>query len=212
MLSPHIIVNRSSIDGIGLITTQAIPRGSVVWMPCRSCEIWSPEAIAQVSEERASWLDKYAYTLASGSALLPCHDAYVMNHSCSANVLDFGLDFGVAVRDIAAGEEITLDYRTFVNDPPWTIQCVCGAQGCVGQFQAQDGLAPAVQNQWRAAIQAVLPLVPKVQQPLHAVLLECSPSYRRLVDGQPELVLDGSVSIRQPGFLLDRESMVAPQV
>ena len=38
----------------------------------------------------------------------------------------------VATRDIAAGEEVTLDYATFEIDPQWVIPCGCGASTCRG--------------------------------------------------------------------------------
>ena len=58
-------------------------------------------------------------------------DAYI-NHSCEPNseirrarpqVLL------VALRDIAAGEEITFDYATLYRKP-WTMRCSCGTSSC----------------------------------------------------------------------------------
>jgi hypothetical protein len=53
-----------------------------------------------------------------------------INHSCSANVA-FGRNRRLyALRDIAAGEEITLDYSTTEADPKWSMACSCQSVNC----------------------------------------------------------------------------------
>lgn len=54
-----------------------------------------------------------------------------VNHSCDPNAgvrEDVRL---VALRDIAAGEEVRFDYSTTVSDG-WTMACRCGAASCRG--------------------------------------------------------------------------------
>jgi hypothetical protein len=38
-----------------------------------------------------------------------------------------------ALRDIAADEEILMDYSTAMNEPGWRIRCQCGAESCRGK-------------------------------------------------------------------------------
>lgn len=53
------------------------------------------------------------------------------NHSCDPNsgVRSNGVTL-VAVRAIAAGEEIRFDYSTTMDDDHWTMDCSCGSPGC----------------------------------------------------------------------------------
>ncbi len=53
-----------------------------------------------------------------------------INHSCAANVA-FGRNRRLyALREIAKGEEITLDYSTTEADPQWSMACACQSPNC----------------------------------------------------------------------------------
>jgi hypothetical protein len=125
-----------------------------------------------------------------------------MNHSCDPATLDFGLEFGVAVRDIAPGDEVTLDYRTFMNDPPWKVICNCRQENCQRVISPAGGYDPLVQIDWKAKLVKALSLSLSVPQELGKGLSEWSRSYNRLMEkARPEDVLDETVSIRAPAFL-----------
>ena len=51
------------------------------------------------------------------------------NHSCSANTGYEGLNV-VAQKDIAKGEELTLDYAFFLDDNIQPFACQCGSPNC----------------------------------------------------------------------------------
>jgi SET domain-containing protein len=55
------------------------------------------------------------------------------NHSCQPNsgYVDGDLKL-VALREIAAGEEITWDYSTSLDEPGWSLDCRCGYPSCRG--------------------------------------------------------------------------------
>lgn len=201
MLLPTVIVKASPIHGVGLFATQDIPRGSVVWHPCRQCEVWTSEEAACLSKLHFQFLDEYGYCLVDGGRLLPCSNAYLMNHACNAAVLDFGLDFGIAVRDIKSGEEITCDYRTFLSDPSWHVQCACGDHNCAGEFSSLDGRSVALQRHWRGQLTDTVCRIPEVPQPLEDGLIDCSSTYRYLQGGVSEYVFKQATSIRNPEFL-----------
>ncbi|GCF10363.1 SET domain-containing protein [Dictyobacter arantiisoli] len=200
MLLPTVIVKPSAIDGHGLIATRDIPQGCVVWLPCPECRVWSEQELKNMSTEQAQWLDTYGYTLDNGKTLLPCHNAYQMNHSCEATTLDFGLDFCVAIRNIQAGEEVTCDYRTFSSDPPWTLTCHCNTPHCIGTFRSTDGYNSEVQRQWANKLEPILPLIRTVEQPLHTILMQASSSYRQIWTAAEGFVCKADVSIRRPSF------------
>jgi hypothetical protein len=199
MLLPGVVLRESPVHGRGLFATLAIPPGTVVWHPCKGCPAWSAGEMQRLPRSEWARLDEHGYWLCDGGLLLPCRDACWMNHSCAAAVLDFGLDFGVAVRGIPAGAEVTCDYGSFASDPWWTIPCRCGAAGCRRRISSQDGLRADVRAQWQAVLEAVLPLVGAIPQPLRESLSECSPVYRALRDGRA-VCLAASASIRRPAF------------
>lgn len=51
------------------------------------------------------------------------------NHSCNANTAYLGLNV-VAIKDIAKGEELTLDYSLFLDDTTASFECHCRALNC----------------------------------------------------------------------------------
>lgn len=53
------------------------------------------------------------------------------NHSCNPNTGFCHSDLRlIALRDIPAGEEITWDYSTSINEPDWSLNCHCGSTSC----------------------------------------------------------------------------------
>ena len=69
--------------------------------------------------------------------------ARFMNHCCQPNayakVISVDTDLGperkiivFALRDVAAGEEITYDYKFPVEDG--SLRCTCGAPNCIGRM------------------------------------------------------------------------------
>lgn len=201
MLLPSIVVKESQIQGLGLFATQDIPRGCIVWHPCRQCKVWSLEDVGRLSEAQLQYLDEYGYRLASGGIFLPCSNTHLMNHACDAAVLDFGLDFGVAVRAIRAGDEIKCDYRTFVNDPRWEFRCACRSFSCVEDISPWQGLDAALQQCWQVQLSEAVRLIPTISQPLEDTLMDCSPMYRNLRSGSSKYGQSQKTSIRSPAFL-----------
>src|SRR5262245_24812409 len=64
-----------------------------------------------------------------------------LNHSCEPNVGIQGQIVFVALRAIAAGEELTLDYAT-IERPAEPMACRCGAGCCRGLTTGQDWRHP----------------------------------------------------------------------
>ncbi len=61
------------------------------------------------------------------------------NHSCDPNTAFAGLNL-VAVRDIRAGEELTVDYATFYDRHMTPFDCTCGSASCRGRIVGGKGL------------------------------------------------------------------------
>lgn len=112
-------VGPSAIHGLGLFAVQAVPKGTAIWRfePGFDHEL-SPaqfEALPAVAREHVRW---FAFILpANGHFILSGDHACFMNHSAQPNT---GAPpdatepvTTVALRDIAAGEELTCDYFAF---------------------------------------------------------------------------------------------------
>jgi uncharacterized protein len=69
------------------------------------------------------------------------------NHSCAPNAAVLRDTSLVAIRPIAAGEEIRFDYSTTVADG-WTMQCLCGTPECRGRVVAFQLLPPALRARY----------------------------------------------------------------
>ncbi|HTD23088.1 MAG TPA: SET domain-containing protein [Terriglobales bacterium] len=181
MLLSHIIAKPSHAHGLGLFATEPIPTGTVIWHPCCRCPVFSRRELSLLSVTQIQQLDEYGYYLEDGSVILPCTLAFLLNHSCDANVLDYGLDFGIAIRDIAAGEEILCDYRTFLSDPGWKVDCRCGSPHCSRTISPALPLPDGLVDLWTVKTLYALQFLHRVHQPLHSSLQASSLAY---VDSQ----------------------------
>jgi len=81
-------------------------------------------------------------------------DTDFFNHSCSPNAGLRGQIFLAAMRDIAAGEEITFDYCMSLSEftgSDFTIEfdCRCGSPECRGRVTQKDWRIPELQEKYR---------------------------------------------------------------
>lgn len=77
------------------------------------------------------------------------HPTNFTNHSCDPNAGYDGTDAIVALRAIAPGEEIRMDYGTFTFSFDHAFACRCGAANCRGKVTGND---------WPALVRAGLRL------------------------------------------------------
>jgi uncharacterized protein len=79
------------------------------------------------------------------------HDGVMMrvNHSCAPNVGMGGNVLLVSMRDIAAGEELTIDYALFLGDPAFAMDCRCGTAVCRGVVTGTDWMNTDLQERYR---------------------------------------------------------------
>lgn len=107
-------VSRSSIHGFGVFAAQPIKKGTVVWQFDEGADwILSPEEMAAFPEKLQAQMEAWTYQGEDGSYILCSDGAKFMNHSFEPNCDDSGFFQTVAACDIAAGEELTCDYREF---------------------------------------------------------------------------------------------------
>ncbi len=116
MLHVPTRVAPSALHGLGLFAREAIPRGTVIWTFTSPFDLDLPATLLDAQPELAQQaLRHYGYVDARLGRFILCADDYrFVNHSPTPNIVsDFtNSEHGVdrAARDIAAGEELTVDY------------------------------------------------------------------------------------------------------
>src|SRR5579883_2239866 len=78
-----------------------------------------------------------------------------LNHSCAPNVGVMGNVLFVAMRPIAAGEELTIDYA-MIDDEDYELACRCGMAGCRGTISGRDWRRPELQARYGGYFSAYL--------------------------------------------------------
>ncbi len=116
-------VGPSRIHGLGLFAVEAVPRGTVVWRLDPGFDLVLDEAAAAGLPAAArAQLDRYGYhDPVRGARVLCVDDARFFNHAEGANCGDSpaeGPDVTIALRDVAAGDELTWDYRESGSTAP----------------------------------------------------------------------------------------------
>ncbi len=74
-----------------------------------------------------------------------------LNHSCDSNLWMADEATVVARRDIAAGEELTLDYALHTANPEWELDglCNCGSPLCRGTVRGSDWRLRELRDKYR---------------------------------------------------------------
>ena len=168
--------------GYGLFATRPIPMGSITWAGDKLDQIITPAALESLPPLLSRQAHRYSYLNGRGERILCWDHGRFVNHSCAAVCLSPGFDFEIAVRDIAAGEEITDDYGTLNLEEPFN--CLCGSPSCRGQIQPDDPLRQA--PEWDALLAQAFPAISRVDQPLWELVWE-QDAVRRVLAGTAEL-------------------------
>jgi SET domain len=89
-----------------------------------------------------------AQAIAEGTTVLQQRGIGELNHSCEPNLGWAGEDTLVAIRDLAAGEELTLDYATAIADPDFVLMCHCETYRCRQVIEGTDWRIPQLQKRY----------------------------------------------------------------
>jgi len=148
-------VRASPIHGRGLFAARPIRRGEVVAI--KGGHILDRRALVR-SPARAAvsyiQIDDDFYIGAATPAEVRRNKLFI-NHSCEPNVGIRGQITFVALRDVAAGEELTYDWAMEEHRRART-RCTCRAPGCRKILTGQDWRIPALQRRYRGFFSAYL--------------------------------------------------------
>lgn len=121
MLYQKTCIGNSDIQGIGLFATEDIRRGTLVWRFESGFDIrYTDEFVKLLPKMPREFIYKYAYSH-DGYHYLCADDGRFMNHSETPNLECVSSASGIYIGDwslvdIKAGDELTIDYRTFEDD------------------------------------------------------------------------------------------------
>lgn len=135
----------SQIEGLGVHSLEPIRRGQLIWrFDPRVDRMISLDSFSDADERLSDFLKRYTY--------IPPHDTSVcildgdegryMNHSERPNTDFSSIDAGYALTDIAAGVELTCDYREFDT----TADMMMASISPLGRQVTQDFLVASQAN------------------------------------------------------------------
>jgi SET domain-containing protein len=108
----------SKINGVGLFANQDIAKGQPTWELNPDFDrVWTEEQWHRLPAALREEIEKWVYVSVATNEYILCSDnARFYNHSDDPNVGEDGNYIERALRDIAKGEEILTDYRSFCKD------------------------------------------------------------------------------------------------
>ena len=133
------VVKGNAIAGYGIYATQNLQVGDIIFKgEGRSQRIVTKSFVtANWTAEEQEIFSHYAYPISDEVYILWDEDPQQwapQNHSCQPNTAYKGLNV-YAITTIAKGQELTLDYTTFLDNKMQSFTCKCGLPNCKGFIQ-----------------------------------------------------------------------------
>jgi uncharacterized protein len=154
-LSPRTAVRASRIQGRGLFAAEPIAKDEIV-------AVKGGHIVGRLEiEELRRRLGPVEIQIAEHLFIAPVNEEeregsmIFSNHSCEPNLGVRGEIVFVAMRDIAAGEELTHDWA-MTDDDSDSMACRCGAASCRGTVTGKDWKRPDLQERYAGYFSAYL--------------------------------------------------------
>jgi uncharacterized protein len=154
-ISAKAVVKSSPIQGRGLFAIDKIQAREIVCV--KGGHIFQRSRLREVSAS----LGPAEIQIADDLFIGPLSDEeregsmIFSNHSCDPNIGVQGQIVFVAMRDIAAGEELTHDWAT-TDDDTYEMECHCNAANCRKVITGQDWRKPELQEKYRGFMSSYL--------------------------------------------------------
>jgi len=135
----HLTVGTSAIAGEGLFAGQDIAADDIVLrLGGRLVSTEELESLMREATAAGQYVDTITVFEDAHLAMPPGTIVHFANHRCDPSLWHDGAYDVRARRDIAAGEELTIDYGTNSGAPGFTMTCECGAPNCRGRVTSED--------------------------------------------------------------------------
>jgi hypothetical protein len=147
-LSPKVTIRRSPVHGRGIFATSELRPGEIVCV--KGGHVFTRATLEKVAPILGPAEIQIADDLFIGPIQPDEREGCMIfsNHSCDPNIGVQGQIIFVALRQIAAGEELTHDWAT-TDDDDYTLVCRCGATGCRGTITGKDWQREDLQRKYR---------------------------------------------------------------
>lgn len=118
MLLVKTKIGPSTIEGIGLFAAEPIAKGTKVWeFHPKLDTLWVKAEIDVLSPASREQFNRYSFFDTTHETYMFCgDDGRFFNHSDDPNCDDSMNNATFAVRDIAIGEELTVNYKDFYGN------------------------------------------------------------------------------------------------
>jgi uncharacterized protein len=139
----------STISGRGVLALEDVAAGEAV--AAKGGHLVDRAAVKRLPAEISNSSFQIAEDLYLAALRPDEYDDVMMriNHSCEPNVGVAGNVLIVAMRDIRAGEELTLDYATFIVDADFEMDCCCASRQCRRTVKGSDWALEEIQERYR---------------------------------------------------------------
>jgi hypothetical protein len=146
--SPKTEVRESPIQGRGLFARVPIAKGEIVAV--KGGYVLTGREWDMLEKELGPAEIQIAEDLFIAPTTQPERDGAMLytNHSCEPNIAIQGQIALVAMRDIAADEELTHDWAT-TDDLDYEMQCNCGSPSCRGTITGKDWMKEELQKRYK---------------------------------------------------------------
>lgn len=121
----RIYVGTSKINGKGIFADEAVTRGEKIQY-INGTKVRMVPKSKHDSDVIGNWIGMSESTWINTEGT----PFRYINHSCNPNAAIVGKKTLIAIKSIAAAEEISIDYSMTDADPHWSIPCSCGERNC----------------------------------------------------------------------------------
>lgn len=150
--------------GHGVVATKPIARGTVTWVKDPLDRAFPPATLVHMPPVCRASLEHYSYRNRRGDYVLCWDHARFINHSFRPNCIATAYDFELAVRDIAAGEELVNDYGFLNILEPFRPR----DEGTRRKVVYPDDIK-RYHRQWDRRLKTAFKTLPMVDQPLQTL-------------------------------------------
>lgn len=153
------IMKGNAIAGFGIYANKNIVAGEVVFKGEEQSQRMVTKRFVENNWNKTGQdlFKHYAYPISDEVYILWDNDPSKwapQNHSCDANTIYDGLNV-IAKNHIKIGDELTLDYGTFLNENIEPFNCKCGALNCRGLIQGMIGVSITNTEKWKRELDLI---------------------------------------------------------
>jgi SET domain-containing protein len=149
-LSPKTRIKKSAIGGYGLFAVKPFKKNELVgvkgghiidWKTYKKYQKIVGDSYFQIDDN----LIISPLTKDEAKESMMC-----LNHSCEPNVGVRGEISFMTMRNVRAGEELTIDYAMIEDNRTYKLKCDCGSQSCRGIITGKDWRNKKLQTRYKS--------------------------------------------------------------